>query len=414
MATPIRMAQVIKNVSLSEIVAISATHARVQMDLDIAEDYAERMAQGDVFPAVVVYHDGQVYHLADGFHRFRAAQVLGRESILAEVRPGTQRDAVLCAAQSNAAHGLQRSRADKVRAVEMLLNDSEWTMWSDREIARQTRVSHPFVAKVRARIAASGNVTRSERLVRRVNHEYQMDIRGLQQAEKAVNIDELSVVEDHGAGESTLGALEEAVEPVFTSQVGDNAALIAHAARLYIPDRADVADITYGKGVFWRSVDTQGFKSFHPSDLLTLPDQQHDFRDLPYADESMDVVIFDPPYVHNPGALIVEANYRNAETTGGMFHDDIIELYREGMHESMRILRVGGTLWVKCKDEIESSIQRWSHIELYEIARGMGLYAKDLFILTQNARPYIQHVQKHARKNHSYLWIFERRPSRLD
>ena len=32
----------------------------------------------------------------------------------------------------------------------MLLNDAEWSQWSDREIAKQCAVSHPFVADVRA------------------------------------------------------------------------------------------------------------------------------------------------------------------------------------------------------------------------------------------------------------------------
>lgn len=60
-------------------------------------------------------------------------------------------------------------------------------------------------------------------------------------------------------------------------------------------------------------------------------------------------------------------------------------------------------------DEIESSIQRWSHIELYEIALRLKFYAKDLFVLTQKSRPCIQHKkQQHARKNHSYLWVFKK------
>ena len=31
----------------------------------------------------------------------------------------------------------------------MLLNDSEWGQWSDREIARRCGVGHPLVAKIR-------------------------------------------------------------------------------------------------------------------------------------------------------------------------------------------------------------------------------------------------------------------------
>src|SRR5690606_22774478 len=57
--------------------------------------------------------------------------------------------AVLYAVGANAQHGLRRSKADKRRAVETLLLDSEWCQWSDREIARRCSVGHTLVANVR-------------------------------------------------------------------------------------------------------------------------------------------------------------------------------------------------------------------------------------------------------------------------
>ena len=39
----------------------------------------------------------------------------------------------------------------------------------------------------------------------------------------------------------------------------------------------------------------------------------------------------------------------------------------------------------------------------------LKLFAKDMFVLVQTKYPVIQHKnQKHARKNHSYLWIFKK------
>jgi DNA modification methylase len=192
---------------------------------------------------------------------------------------------------------------------------------------------------------------------------------------------------------------------VYTSHIGNNDALFSHVARMFLKKGDRVADITYGKGVFWKKLDTSMY-DFHGSDLVTCPNAPYDFRCLPYTDGSFDVVVFDPPYTHNPGRLIVNDSYKNVETTKGMYHDDIIDLYRQGMMESIRILKEGGTLWVKCKDEVESSIQRWSHVEIFLVASSLGLYAVDFFILTQKSKPVIQHKeQKHSRKNHSYLWI---------
>ena len=195
---------------------------------------------------------------------------------------------------------------------------------------------------------------------------------------------------------------------IFTSYTGDNSDLIRDVSKLYLVKGMVVADVTYGRGVFWRKVDVSMF-SFFPSDLKTCPDTTYDFRHLPYKNESTDVVVFDPPYVHNPGNMMMESRYKNLETTKGLYHDDILILYKQGMIEAWRILRVGGLLWVKCKDEIESSTQRWSHVELLIEANKLGYYAKDLFVVTQKSPAVVQHVkQMHARKNHSYLWIFEK------
>jgi len=197
-------------------------------------------------------------------------------------------------------------------------------------------------------------------------------------------------------------------DSVFSSMVGDNSDLIAHVAKLYLKPGNVLADVTFGKGVFWRQMDMTQYL-FHPSDLLTCPNSAYDFRKLPYQDGTFDVVVFDPPYCHNPGKMMVDKNYRNAETTKGLYHKDIIQLYYDGMKEARRILKApGGMLWVKGKDEIESGYQRWSHIELYDIAKELGFYAKDLFILTQKVKPVVQYsTQQHSRKNHSYLWIFK-------
>ena len=194
---------------------------------------------------------------------------------------------------------------------------------------------------------------------------------------------------------------------VLTSITGNNDDLISCVAKLYLKKRVIVADVTYGRGVFWKKINLKSI-NFYPSDLLTCKNK-YDFRNLPYPNNKMNIVVFDPPYCHNPGKMIVDPNYRNAETTKGMYHADIIKFYYDGMKEAKRVLKnPGGMLWVKCKDEIESGYQRWSHIEIYNIAKDLGFYAKDLFVLTQKITPIVQFKkQQHSRKNHSYLWIFK-------
>lgn len=112
-------------------------------------EYAEQMTDGAAFPPVVIFKEGKKNWLADGFHRVFAAEEAGITEIEADVRLGTKRDAMLFSCGANAKHGLRRTNEDKRRAVLSLLNDEEWSQWSDSEVAKQCGVSHPFVGKLR-------------------------------------------------------------------------------------------------------------------------------------------------------------------------------------------------------------------------------------------------------------------------
>ena len=190
-----------------------------------------------------------------------------------------------------------------------------------------------------------------------------------------------------------------------TNTRGTNADLIAEVAKLYARQHHKIADLTYGKGVFWRQcpqLDVTG------SDIVTVPDRPYDFRCLPYETACFDIAVLDPPYIHSPGQHQTDHRYQNAATTKGLDHDGIMELYKGGMSEAKRITRLSGQVWVKCKDQIASGVQRWDHIQIYQMALELGLYAKDLFLLEPTARTADSRwdVQHHARKRHSYLWVF--------
>jgi hypothetical protein len=119
---------------------------------EVVEEYAQAMRDGDAFPPPTVFtNDGVTYWLADGFHRTAAHQQAypDVQEINCEVRRGGREDAVLLACGANASHGLRPSNDDKRKAVRTLLRSEKWAHWSDREIAFQCGVSHPFVSKLR-------------------------------------------------------------------------------------------------------------------------------------------------------------------------------------------------------------------------------------------------------------------------
>lgn len=128
------------------------TQSRSEINQAVVEQYAEAVKEGAQFPAIRVYHDGNYYYLADGFHRYFAHLKAGKAGINADVINGTLRDAVLYSLGANALHGLQRTNADKRKSVTMMLEDFEWSTWSDREIARHCNVSAFLVAEVRTEL----------------------------------------------------------------------------------------------------------------------------------------------------------------------------------------------------------------------------------------------------------------------
>lgn len=145
------------NIDIANIRIDGGTQSRVQIDQGAVSDYAEAIKEGKSLPPVVVFFDGANNWLADGFHRWHAFRAAGINSIAADVRHGTQRDAILFSVGANAAHGLRRTNADKHKAVETLLADDEWSKWSDRKIAEACGVGHPLVASVRRQLESDSS-----------------------------------------------------------------------------------------------------------------------------------------------------------------------------------------------------------------------------------------------------------------
>jgi hypothetical protein len=132
-------------------ITVADLQARAGTDPATVQDYAERMHAGETFPPVTVFHDGEKYFLADGFHRFSACQQNGCKVIEADVRPGGHKDALWHAVGANKAHGLKRSNADKRRAVSLAL--AEHPEMSDRAIATHVGVNHNLVGDIRGQVA---------------------------------------------------------------------------------------------------------------------------------------------------------------------------------------------------------------------------------------------------------------------
>lgn len=140
---------------LTELRLDGGTQQREKTDLNHVrnlEDALEENAELD--PIEVIQDEEENYWVVDGFHRVLAYKRQERDCIPCYLSKGTQRDAILKSVSANSDQKtLPRTRADKQKAVKTLLEDKEWSQWSDRELAKIAKVSHTMVAAVRKSMA---------------------------------------------------------------------------------------------------------------------------------------------------------------------------------------------------------------------------------------------------------------------
>lgn len=220
--------------------------------------------------------------------------------------------------------------------------------------------------------------------------------------------------------------MEKKKKTIVTAVMGTNSDLFSDVVAIHFPYGGAIADVTYGKGRFWKNVCDPAV-TLLATDLLEEPippnkcvgwgtpigGWQQDFCQLSYPSDYLDGLVLDPPYMYNPKRTVkasVADCYNVNETPHLRTTTDVVNYYLSGMLEARRVLKPKGVLVVKCQDNIESGKQRWVHCVLMSAAENMGYMCDDLFVLVQRSIPTMRHKrQLHARKNHSYFLVFRKR-----
>ena len=211
-------------------------------------------------------------------------------------------------------------------------------------------------------------------------------------------------------------------EVILSAYVSGNADVFPQILALHVPKGSKVADVTFGSGVFWKNVDLTSY-DLTQSDIASGVD----CRNLPYADESYDVVVLDPPYMegllrnnknHKAGGgshsafreYYSNGNEQNHE--GPKWHGAVTDLYYKAGAEGLRVLKDNGVMIVKCQDEVSANRQWLTHVEIINHYTQLGFYIKDLFVVVRQNKAVISRLKKqvHARKNHSYFLVFVKVP----
>ena len=185
-----------------------------------------------------------------------------------------------------------------------------------------------------------------------------------------------------------------------------NGPLIAAAATLWISDTDKVLDVTYGKGNFWTEFQPEHFTSHD------LAIDGVDFRNLPESDGSVDVLVFDPPYIPQGGRDT--STIQDFLSAYGL-HDapktdvDLFVWIGEGITEACRVLAPRGRLFVKCADFVHGGKYIPGRHRIVELAELAELEQVDEFVHFSGTGPQPPRPrQLHSRRAHSFLCVFQK------
>jgi DNA-binding transcriptional regulator YhcF (GntR family) len=172
-------------VKLSLITIDAGTQARQKINQDVVNEYAQLMADGAVFPPIIVFGEKNI--LADGWHRYFAHRAAGIKEIEIDSREGDVRDAIFFGFGANKHRGLQMNQADTKVIIGRMLMDQEWAKLGDRKIAEHVGVSSTTVLRLRQAMEGDGKLEKAtSKTVVRNGKEFEVDVSKNQKQEEPV------------------------------------------------------------------------------------------------------------------------------------------------------------------------------------------------------------------------------------
>jgi hypothetical protein len=196
----------------------------------------------------------------------------------------------------------------------------------------------------------------------------------------------------------------EVIKSVYESQT----AILGAIQALHCPNGFE-CDLTYGNGGFWKGI-TEPQLCF---DKQPLADHviEADSTDLPLDDDSLNNLVFDPPFLTyvkngrehgNSDKMVMSKRF-----SGYWSYDELATHYAHTLKEAARVLKKKGIMVFKCQDIIHNHKMHCTHHNILVWASSM-FRLKDLFILTAKHRMSRKVKQQHARIYHSYFLVLEK------
>jgi len=200
----------------------------------------------------------------------------------------------------------------------------------------------------------------------------------------------------------------------------DQTEIINDIIKLHLDGNPIELDPTYSIGNFYKNNNIED--PIHKFDIN--PQREGvlcaNSEDIPLDDSSVNSIMFDPPFLACSGKSLSDDDAKSNIITkrfSSYYSEKLLhEYYSKSLKEFYRLSKDKGILIFKCQDKVSSGKQYFSHIQVYNEAIKIGWYAKDLFILlAKNRIISSKHKnQQHARKFHSYFWVFKKEIKNLN
>ena len=181
--------------------------------------------------------------------------------------------------------------------------------------------------------------------------------------------------------------------------------LIAAIVKLHNKGQRLDLDPCYNKGTMYGDFVERPKQIFDIAPIKGSGASQADARDLPIKDNSVQSIVFDPPFIIDSTTGKMAKRFTAFKSI-----EEMVKMYDESLKEFYRVLKRGGIVIFKCQDMINGRTQYFLHCIVQQLASKNKLYSKDLFIFVNNTRLIAPTVnQCHARKFHTYFWVFQKR-----
>jgi SAM-dependent methyltransferase len=200
--------------------------------------------------------------------------------------------------------------------------------------------------------------------------------------------------------------------PLASVWYGEDSELLEKLLNFYPRKKpSKILDATVNRGRFWKGSKRQ--VTGLDIDPRYRPTVVGDNANMPFPNESFDVVVYDPPHIPNQGkdkskdfntrfGLVLRSSKENHYTFSHTFPPFVKEAYR--------VLKPEGILLCKIADYVHHHKYQWAHIEFINAALAASLTPCDCIIKIRKG-PIIDPKWKtahHSRRQHCYWLVFRK------